>query len=64
MQEENEDYKDAHLGIECYECNVWISRLIIGIMFQTAIAIAWSIFVCRHVKQARDRLLEPLKVVD
>ena len=52
------------MGIECYECNVWISRLIIGIMFQTAIAIAWSIFVCRHVKQARDRLLEPLKVVD
>ena len=48
MLKYNEEYKDTHEGIECYECNVLISRLNIGIMSQSVIAVAWFIYVRRH----------------
>ena len=48
--EKHKDSTDPKVDKECYECNAWISRFIISIMLQSALALFLCAYMYRYQK--------------
>ena len=62
MEEYNEAYFNSH-GENWYECSVWISRFNIAMMFQSAIAVSWFMYVRRYYEWYQQRNFEDSEIV-